>query len=357
MKDKQYNQLMILSGEQIEDCPKQIRILPTGKVSSEKGEFFVDEESFRLMKNEMLRRGIDIVIDYEHQTLKDIQAPAGGWIKDIEWTPEAIIAKVEWTERAKEYLKNKEYRYLSPVILCRAKDSKAVVLHSVALTNTPAINGMFTIINSSDIENYNNEIRGGNKMDLKKLIGLLGLDEDATEEQVMAALEEKLKKKEDSKKEPEETPKQEEMNEQEKLVANSVILALLELPESAKTDEVAGKIMSLKAGETAVQRQVNELAQQLKERDAEDSVMKALKSGKITTAQYNWAKMYALNDKKGFESFLEKAPQVVPLEKISFEEKKEGKGAEVSALVLKACGVSKEDIEKFANKEEAGWAE
>jgi len=46
------------------------------------------------------------------------------------------------------YLKNREYKYLSPVVLVRKKDHKALQLHSVALTNPPAINGMVPIVNS-----------------------------------------------------------------------------------------------------------------------------------------------------------------------------------------------------------------
>ena len=55
---------------------------------------------------------------------------------------------MEWTKKARNYLKNREYRYLSPVVLVRKKDHKASQLHSVALTNTPAINGMMPIVNS-----------------------------------------------------------------------------------------------------------------------------------------------------------------------------------------------------------------
>lgn len=123
-------------------------MLPCGYISSEKGDFIVDRESFQMMKEYMQHRKVDIVIDYEHQTLHDIQAPAGGWIKELMLKNDGIFAKVEWTARAKEYLKNKEYRYLSPVVLVRQKDKKASQLHSVALTNTPAINGMTPIINS-----------------------------------------------------------------------------------------------------------------------------------------------------------------------------------------------------------------
>ena len=65
------------------EAPEYIRVLPLGYVSSEKGDFLVDNESFHMMKEYMEHRAVDIVIDYEHQTLKDVQAPAGGWIKEL----------------------------------------------------------------------------------------------------------------------------------------------------------------------------------------------------------------------------------------------------------------------------------
>ena len=76
-------------------APDYIRVLPLGNVSSEKGNFVVDGESYRLMKEHMQRRAIDIVIDYEHQTLGNVQAPAGGWIKELILKKDGIYARVE----------------------------------------------------------------------------------------------------------------------------------------------------------------------------------------------------------------------------------------------------------------------
>ena len=181
-----------LKGESVElkDAPEVIKLLPLGHVHSEKGDFEVDQESFDLMRRRFLERGLDLVIDYEHQTLKDVQAPAAGWVKDLILQEDAIAAKVEWTPRAKEYLKNREYRYLSPVVLVRRSDNKAVVMHSGALTNTPAIDHMFAVVNKGS----NGQKEGGTGMEtlLKKLAALLGLPEDASEEEVLKAFEDKI---------------------------------------------------------------------------------------------------------------------------------------------------------------------
>ena len=133
-------------GVELSGVPTEIKILPLGRVHSQKGDFNVDDESFELIRKQFKDRKLDLVIDYEHQTLSDVQAPAGGWIKDLYKGEDAIIAKVEWTPKAAEYLKNKEYRYLSPVVLVRKRDQKATAIHSVALTNTPAIDGMFALV-------------------------------------------------------------------------------------------------------------------------------------------------------------------------------------------------------------------
>ena len=343
MEAKQTNYIYTLTND-IGQCPEEVKILPVGTVNSEKGDFIVDQESYKEMKAEMQRRGIDIVIDYEHQTLKDVQAPAGGWVKDLIYTPEAIVAKVEWTPKAKEYLKNKEYRYLSPVVLTRKSDSKAVVLHSLALTNTPAINGMFAIVNSVDFDTYNT-LTGGKEMDLQRIKELLGLPAETPEEDVMNALVKVLEKVKDA---PD--PKPEEDKE---VVANSVILGLLELPADSKTEDVTTKIMALKAGVSRQNQEIQETMERLRQRDADDAVMMALKAGKITAAQKDWAKEYALKDRKGFDSFVEKAPAVVPVGKLDTTEAPKNKEkVEVDEFILKATGLSKEDLEKYAEKEE-----
>ena len=325
-------------------APEVISVLPFGHVVSQKGEFDVDEESLAAMKEQIAQRGVDLVVDYEHQTLKDVQAPAGGWVKDLIYTPEAIVAKVEWTPKAKEYLKNKEYRYLSPVVLTRKSDSKAVVLHSLALTNIPAINGMFAIVNSVDFDTYNTPT-GGKEMDLQRVKELLGLPAETPEEDVMNALVKVLEKAKDA---PDSKPE-----EDKEVVANSVILGLLELPADSKTEDVTTKIMALKAGVSRQNQEIQETMERLRQRDADDAVMMALKAGKITAAQKDWAKEYALKDRKGFDSFVEKAPTVVPVGKLNTTEAPKAKEkVEVDEFILKATGLSKEDLEKYANKEE-----
>lgn len=323
----------------IEGVPEIIKILPLGQVKSQKGVFVVDQESFQEMQRKFRERALDIVVDYEHQTLEDVQAPAGGWIKELILQEDAIAAKVDWTSKAQEYLRNKEYRYLSPVVLVRNADQKAIVLHSVALTNTPAIDGMFPIINSVDLNEFE---EGGNEMDfLKKLAVLLGLGEDATEEQVLEQLQTLINKSEDK------------SDGEAEIVANKTIMSLLGVSDDAKTEDVAAAIVALKNPSGFVPAaDFLALKGRLDKKDSEELVTKALKDGKISAAMKPWAEEYALKDPQGFAKFVDKAPQAVPTGELEIDANKDRSPAnnEMTLAVCKQLGISKEDIEKYGDQ-------
>jgi len=140
-----------------DEVPTRVLLVPWGQVQSTSGNFVVDAESAQLVIEAFGEHGADLPIDYEHQTLggqytsPSGQAPAAGWIKRIEAEEGfGVFAEVTWTQPALEQLVAKQYRYLSPVALIRKADRKLVGLHSVALTNKPAIVDMTPIVNRSD---------------------------------------------------------------------------------------------------------------------------------------------------------------------------------------------------------------
>ncbi len=335
-------------GVDVSGVPKEIKLLPLGYVHSQKGDFLVDKESFRMIEKQFLGRKLDLVIDYEHQTLKDIQAPAGGWIKGMYLGEDAIMAKVEWTPRAREYIANKEYRYLSPVIMVRNSDRKVAAVHSAALTNTPAIDGMFAIANSLDIENLIKMEES--HMDLEKLAKKLGLPETAAEDEILRALDSVLEAKPKDGKENKEGAEPPETAAAAEMVANSTILGALGLSAGAKTEEVTASIMQLKAGNTEDKAEILRLKGLLAGKEVDDLVVKALKEGKISKAQQEWAKEYALKDQEGFKRFIEIAPAVVPMNKMDLKDAPKD-DPDINMEVLKACGFSKEDYEKYGKAE------
>lgn len=166
---------------------------------------------------------------------------------------------------------------------------------------------------------------------LKALAAMLGLPETATEEDVKNAVDALLKKGTE-------------------VVANSTILSMLGLENDAKTEDVTGKIQQMKNGGD-VAAELAALKQQIAKKDADEAVALALKEGKISAAQKEWASQYALKDPEGFSGFLEKASPVVPMGKLGADQLAVHKKGEVDSLVLKNLGMSKEDIEKYGDKE------
>ncbi|CAD9194009.1 phage protease [Acinetobacter bohemicus] len=92
------------------------------------------------------QRKIDMVIDYEHATLKSKNtgepAPAAGWLKSAGFTYIEGVGlcstDFEWLDKAKAHIEAKEYKYISPVFLY-SKTGDVTALINVALTNTPAL--------------------------------------------------------------------------------------------------------------------------------------------------------------------------------------------------------------------------
>ncbi|EAJ9087805.1 hypothetical protein CHI92_02430 [Campylobacter coli] len=206
------------------------------------GRFKVDDEDLKSMIENFNQKKIDLVIDYEHQSLKNEKAPAAGWIKELYLENEALMAKAEFNEEAKKYIANKQYRYLSPVFEFNSKDNKSgelvrAKLHSVALTNTPFIDELGELIANKNNIHQNK----GVKMD------------------------EKIKELE------------------------SQIIAL-------KNDN-----SSLTSQNEALKKQNEESVKNL----ASSLVDNALNSGKIANSQKEWALMYACKDLEGFKSFLD----------------------------------------------------
>lgn len=336
-----------LSGIDLSGVPEVIRVLPKGHVSSTKGDFEVDDRDIAGIIRQFKARRLDLVIDYEHQTLSDVQAPAAGWIKDLYPGEDALMARVEWTKKGREYIANKEYRYLSPVVLVKKADQHAAVFHSAALTNTPAITGMFAIINSDALSIEEEEEP---RMELSALIELLGLEEGAAEEDVLKRIKELTQQAAEEGQGGQEG-KEGPAKEGTQLVANKTVLDLLGLPEDARTEDVTARIMAFKAGDSVLQRRVAELEKQAASQKAEELVGLAMKDGKLSPAQKEWAVAYALSDPKGFAKFVEKAPVVVPMGKTAFaadEWKQDG----VDWKILKNQGVTEEDLKKYGGMED-----
>jgi phage I-like protein len=325
-------------------APCELQIFPCGWVEIKGDEpFLVDETAMEEVIRRFNDRGVDMVIDYEHQTEADQEAPAAGWIKALDNRgDEGLWAVVEWTERARQYLEKREYRYYSPVFLISRGERRLVELLRLALTNAPRLNSIRPIVakapdreRANDIKHENPDGKKEEKMDLlTKLVKRLGLEESATEKEILEAIEAKL-------------------NEATQVieVMSKEILHALDLQSTAGKSEVIGTILALKQKADLVQEAAS-LKQRLAERERDDLIAVALKERKITAAMLDWAKEQAMKDPEAFRVYLEKVPPVVPDRDIHIakEQKEHGVRADEAVLhVAKMFGNSPADLEKYGN--------
>ncbi|MDP2168398.1 MAG: phage protease [Thermodesulfovibrionales bacterium] len=296
----------------IDGAPSEIQVIPFGAHHTDKGDFVLDEESAEAVVNDFNSRQNDMVIDYEHQTLSGQEAPAAGWIKRLTFYPPSsplakggkegggIWAAVQWTERARDYLSGREYRYLSPVFLKRLADNRVVRLINAALTNQPAIDGMVPLVNKGSVtpESSGGVPPGKEVRVMKRLLVMLGLPDDAGEDEAVSALEAVMSG----------------FSEFRARVASAIGLS-----EGAALSEVAGTIMAMKQAEGRMSEipelmgRISELKSRLAKKDACELVSAAMKQGKVTPAQREWAASYAETDPEGFKVFVSKAPEAVPM--------------------------------------------
>ena len=178
--------------------PEWILLLPLGRVElvDRPEPLEVDPESLAAMVKAFRSRGVDVVIDYEHQSLQGRQAPAAGWVKDLEAREDGLWARVEWTSQARDYLHNREYRYFSPVLKLNPESRKPEALMQVGLTNVPAIKRLPPLVAKWDAGAPGPEGEAGFRGDQgngqgtarERLKLLLGLSPDAGDQAVWAGV-------------------------------------------------------------------------------------------------------------------------------------------------------------------------
>ena len=340
--------------KQIEGAPGEFQVLPFGKVEIEGEEdAFVDDEAMDSIIAEFERRGNDMVIDYEHQTLTGKEAPAAGWLKKlVKKGQKGLWAVVEWTEKARQYLANKEYRYFSPVFWMRKADRKIVSIDNIALTNFPKINSLHPVTAkmNSDFNNLKNDPAHGERgqkegMMLEKLKKLFGLAEDADEAKVVETVEAVVAKN----KELEKTA-----GDKIEVVACKEILEALSLKEDSSKEEAIKVIGGMKATDTAAQdlsQQVATLTTEIAKMKQEDLVALALKEGKTSPDELEkWGTDLALKDPAKFEAIVLSRPKgsVVPVKDIPPGPAGNEVIAKETVLeVAKQFGNTDEDIKKY----------
>lgn len=168
-------------------APEWVHILPasSGKLETVdgRGPYFVTDAQAIIAAS--MADG-EIPIDQDHSIAKAAPngqpAPARGWITEMSARPDGIWAKVRWTDTGRELVASQSYRKLSPVIRHK-RSGEIVAVREVSLVNRPNLRGLAALNQEST------------EMLREELAKMLGLDDDATDEQVLSALKSKMAEK------------------------------------------------------------------------------------------------------------------------------------------------------------------
>lgn len=150
-----------------------------------------------------------------------------------------LTAAIEWNQRGRDAIAARAYKYLSPTLLIEKDSNQAVELHSIALTNKPAIERMDRLAASMrciemELQPMADTPTEGEQKDprplLKELASLLGLDIDeaADPAMILQSIVDQVKAK----------------GEGGKTMAAS-LRGLLDLPEDAPVQAITASVRTL----------------------------------------------------------------------------------------------------------------
>lgn len=209
----------------------------------------------------------DALIDYEHQSLRSKdngqKVIAAGWIPNsFEWRAgKGLYATgIAWTNDAKQEIADLKYRYVSAVFYYDAASGEVLEIVSVALTNTPALDGLDALAQAA-------LSRGG----LHDFLTTGGANMALTEQQQAALTAERD-------------------------AATQQLAALTTEHATVKTSLAALTVENtdLKAKVTAIEAEKAAAALAAEKAGHADLLLAALTDGRLTPAQKPWAEKQSL---------------------------------------------------------------
>lgn len=267
------------------------RFFPADKREGSEGGWYVDDSNGAMLADQINLLAIDLMIDYEHQTLYIEQNgqpnPAAGWIKRAEYiSGEGLFADVEWTAKASQQIKAKEYRYISPLFIPE-QDGKVTKVLNAALTNRPALHNLAEAFALSSQFNQKDIVM------LKLLQQLFGAD-NATEDEIKQKLTALCETKGTS-----QVALSEVYIELHKQSAEVVALN-----EQVKKGVDPTQYVAL-AEMKAVQDELTSLKTQMTANKVDALVSQALSEGRLLPAQKEWATHLGKTNLQALSDYLE----------------------------------------------------
>ena len=345
--------------------PEYLVLIPEGIFSSIDGRPFdaphwnLTPERGEQIVAALNQRKIDMVIDYEHATLKAQQsgdpAPAAGWLKSggFQYIKGVGVCSMqfEWTDKASGYISSDEYKYLSPVFFYEKSGDVQQLLH-VALTNTPALDQLPEAKLAAATQELfsQNSLQQDSTMEelLEQLRWMLNLPLSATAEEIMAELgklQAQIKEK---------TGVAVAANSQNLYDALAAIDQLKVAANSQATPDLT-QFVPMAVYQEAVAKAGNADAA-VKAKEIDDLITAACSDGRLTgDATINWVKDQAKTNPDFVKAHLESLPKIAALTQqqtsqvnLAANHQQHAPAVdEVQNEVFNLLGVSKEDADKY----------
>lgn len=293
---------------EITQAATRVQLFPAGQFRAVDGRpgdvpfWFLDAALAQALIDAANARQTPYNFDYEHQTLysqtNGQPAPAAGWFSQLEWEDGVglFAVNVEWTDKARQMIEAKEYRFVSPMF---AYDDEGNVrrLVNAAITNMPGLDGMDDLL-AAACQLLHIEDKPMDKELLAMLCAVLGLSASSTE----ADLRLKLTELQDTTLKP---------------AACTSVVALL-TQQQTRIDELAAqkpdpaKYVPISVLES-VQTQVAALNAKITDGEVDGLVTAALGDGRLLSDMADWARDLGKKDLVALKDYLAKSRPIAAL--------------------------------------------
>jgi len=163
--------------------PDWVHLLPVVKGEVEtfdgRGPYHVADLQSVIQASMAWERGIPIDENHATDLRPGHEAPARGWIKELQARADGLWGRVEWTAAGRALVADKAYRGISPVLMVDPADKRTVkLIPRASLVNVPNLRGL-AALNTEETS----PMEG-----MSKIAEKLGLPADASLDQILAKI-------------------------------------------------------------------------------------------------------------------------------------------------------------------------
>lgn len=162
----------------------RVQLCPYGNWANGSINQVCDEEAFENLVSEFES---EVLVDFDHEAETGGSTAAAGWLQALAIDEElGLVGEIKFTDSGAEAVTARRMRYLSP---CWEIDSdgRPSKLISVGLTNKPNI-PVACMLNRADSVLTSNSVEQHEDKTMDRIIALLGLAPEATEDDVISAI-------------------------------------------------------------------------------------------------------------------------------------------------------------------------